>query len=198
MNLHKDREVFLELISRTAEYFTIPEVYVEKDYWVTKILLQISKSEFREDFIFKGGTSLSKVFALIQRFSEDIDLAMFNNQRLNGNQIKKRMKAAEEAITAGLTYVKTPSESKGSQFRKISYAYPRIIDGEFGHASDIILLETNSFTSPEPFSLMPAQSLIAEFLRIGQIEISHLLAKAIPVRGAKFLFLDIPTSFYHF
>lgn len=170
MNLHKDREVFLELISRTAEYFKIPEVYVEKDYWVTRILRQLSQSEFREDFIFKGGTSLSKVYALIQRFSEDIDLAMFNHQRLNGNQIKKRMKAAEETITAGLAYVKRPSESKGSQFRKVSYEYPRIIDGEFGHASDVILLETNSFTSPEPFSLMPAQSLIAEFLRMGQIE----------------------------
>lgn len=170
MNLHNNREIFLELINRTAEYFKIPEVYVEKDYWVTRILLQLSQSEFREDFIFKGGTALSKVFGLIQRFSEDVDLAMFNNRGLNGNQIKRRMRAAEETISAGLTYVKRHGESKGSQFRKVYYEFPRIVDGEFGHASDVILLETNSFTSPEPFSLMPAESLIAEFIREGRID----------------------------
>lgn len=169
MNLHHDREAFLELINRTAEYFEIPEVYVEKDYWVTRILLQLSQSEFRDDFIFKGGTALSKVFGLIQRFSEDVDLAMFNPRGLSGHQVKKRMKAAERTISAGLTYVERPDESKGSQFRKVYYEFPRIVDGEFGHASDVILLETNSFTSPEPFSLMPAESLIAEFIMKGQL-----------------------------
>lgn len=169
MNLHNNREVFLELINLTAEYFKIPEVYVEKDYWVTRTLLQLSQSKFRDDFIFKGGTALSKVFGLIQRFSEDVDLAMFNHQGLNGNQVKRRMRVAEQTISAGLTYVERFGESKGSQFRKVYYEYPRIIDGEFGHASDVILLETNSFTSPEPFSLMPAESLIAEFIREAKI-----------------------------
>ncbi len=41
MNLHNNPDVFLELINRTAEYFKIPEVYVEKDYWVTHVLLPI-------------------------------------------------------------------------------------------------------------------------------------------------------------
>lgn len=170
MNLHDNREVFLELINRTAEHFKIPEVYVEKDYWVTRVLLQLSQSEFREDFIFKGGTALSRVFGLIQRFSEDIDLAMFNHRGLSGNQIKNRIRAAEQTISAGLTCVARPGESKGSQFRKVYYAFPRILDGDFGHASDVILLETNSFTSPEPFSLMPVESLIAEFIRKGAID----------------------------
>ncbi|ENT8826910.1 MULTISPECIES: nucleotidyl transferase AbiEii/AbiGii toxin family protein [Proteus] len=170
MNLHNNPDVFLELINRTAEYFKIPEVYVEKDYWVTHVLLQLSLSEFRNDFIFKGGTALSKVFGLIKRFSEDVDLAMFNNRGLSSNQIKKCMKAAEETIAAGLTYIQKPDESKGSQFRKVYYKFPRIVSGEFGHASDVILLETNSFTSPEPFSFMPTESLIAEFIKKAQIE----------------------------
>ncbi|EMW3559213.1 nucleotidyl transferase AbiEii/AbiGii toxin family protein [Proteus mirabilis] len=170
MNLHNNPDVFLELINRTAEYFKIPEVYVEKDYWVTHVLLQLSLSEFRNDFIFKGGTALSKVFGLIKRFSEDVDLAMFNNRGLSSNQIKKCMKAAEETIATGLTYIQKPDESKGSQFRKVYYKFPRIVSGEFGHASDVILLETNSFTSPEPFSFMPTESLIAEFIKKAQIE----------------------------
>ncbi|WP_432807491.1 nucleotidyl transferase AbiEii/AbiGii toxin family protein [Proteus hauseri] len=66
----------------------------------THVLLQLSQSEFRDDFVFKGGTALSKFFGLIQRFSEDVDLAMFNNRGLSGNQIKNRMKSAEETISA--------------------------------------------------------------------------------------------------
>ncbi|KGD76113.1 nucleotidyl transferase AbiEii/AbiGii toxin family protein [Pantoea vagans] len=170
MNLHEDQEVFLELINRTAVYFKIPEVYVEKDYWVTRALLHLSASEFRADFIFKGGTALSKVFGLIKRFSEDVDLAMFNSSALNGNQIKKRMKSAEEEISKGLKYIKLPTESKGSQFRKVYYEFPRLIQGAFGHASEVILFETNSFTSAEPFSLMSVQSLIAEFINFGEID----------------------------
>lgn len=170
MNLHDNPEMFLELINRTADHFKIPEVYVEKDYWVTRVLLQLSQSEFREDFIFKGGTALSRVFGLIQRFSEDVDLAMFNHRALSDNQIKKRIRAAEQRISAGLTYIESPGESKGSQFRKVYYEFPRIVDGDFGHASDVILLEINSFTSPEPFSPMPVESLIAEFIRKGLIE----------------------------
>ena len=170
MNLHNNQDAFLELINLTAEHFKIPEVYVEKDYWVTRVLLQLSQSEFKDDFIFKGGTALSKVFGLIQRFSEDVDLAMFNNRGLSGNQVKTRMKAAEGVISAGLTYVQREGESKGSQFRKVYYEFPQIVNGDYGHASEVILLETNSFTSPEPFSLMPAESLIAEFIRKGPLD----------------------------
>lgn len=47
---------------------------VEKDTIQSMILLELSKSEI--PFVFKGGTSLSKVYGLIDRFSEDIDLSM--------------------------------------------------------------------------------------------------------------------------
>lgn len=50
------------------------------------------------------------------------------------------------------------------------HEFPIIAKGDFGHASDVILLETNCFTSPEPFTLMPVESLIAEFIRKGKIE----------------------------
>jgi len=55
-------------------------VVVEKDFWVCWILKVISDTpEFRDNFIFKGGTSLSKVYDLINRFSEDIDLVISRN-----------------------------------------------------------------------------------------------------------------------
>lgn len=50
---------------------------IEKDFWVCWILERIfALPEFTEHILFKGGTSLSKVYGVIQRFSEDIDLSL--------------------------------------------------------------------------------------------------------------------------
>ena len=72
MYLHKERETFREIIEQTANYNgRTPEV-VEKDYYVTLILKLLA--EQLELCVFKGGTSLSKGFHVIDRFSEDIDI----------------------------------------------------------------------------------------------------------------------------
>ena len=49
-------------------------VLLEKDFWVCWLLGLLFGSEFAGSLVFKGGTSLSKVFSVIERFSEDIDL----------------------------------------------------------------------------------------------------------------------------
>ncbi len=164
MNLHENKDIFRELITYTSGALNVPEVYVEKDYWVTRVLLFLSNSEFKDDFIFKGGTALSKAFKLINRFSEDVDLALFNRTGLSQGQVKNRMKAAQMAITQGLNEVSRNGESKRGTFRKVYFEFPRIVEGDFGHASDVLLIETNAFADPEPFSLMPIRTLIADFL----------------------------------
>lgn len=66
-----------ELFQQTAAGMGIPEAIVEKDFWVCWILRYLfNTSGFSKDIIFKGGTSLSKVFGIIERFSEDIDLIL--------------------------------------------------------------------------------------------------------------------------
>lgn len=169
MNLHENSQVFTELVIATADSFKIPEVYVEKDYWVTRALMQLSQSEYVEQVVFKGGTSLSKAYKLIQRFSEDIDLAMIVDG-LNSNQVKKLIKQIEATVIANLEYIpRHRVESKHGQFRKTVYRYPRLISGSFGQASDELLLEINCFATPEPASNQLISSLIAEFLqRIGR------------------------------
>lgn len=52
------------------------EQAIEKDWWVTAILVALSKSSWADFLQFKGGTSLSKAWGLISRFSEDIDLTI--------------------------------------------------------------------------------------------------------------------------
>lgn len=71
----------------------LPEQAVEKDYWVTVMLQLIFDSWLSEHIIFKGGTSLSKNGNLIERFSEDIDLAVnYECFGLNDEPTKKQLK----------------------------------------------------------------------------------------------------------
>lgn len=165
MNLHEDNEAFSEFVQLAAETFGLPQVYVEKDYWVTKSLKYLSESVHVDDVVFKGGTSLSKAYRLLHRFSEDIDLAVFKGDKSN-NALKNQIKDVETVVTQSLTYLEDDErESKGSKFRKTVYQYPRSIDGEeFGQASPDLLVEINAFTQPEPFEKRELKTFIAEVL----------------------------------
>ena len=66
------RDIFDQTIAAAAEHLSLPQLAVEKDYWVCQALRAIEEHAPRET-IFKGGTSLEKQ-RLIERFSEDIDL----------------------------------------------------------------------------------------------------------------------------
>jgi len=74
LNLPKDKqqELFKQLSFKTG----IQPQAIEKDAWVTLVLRIVFNSEIAEHLVFKGGTSLSKAYGLIKRFSEDIDIAV--------------------------------------------------------------------------------------------------------------------------
>jgi predicted nucleotidyltransferase component of viral defense system len=74
--LSLNKEERLSLIMRTANAMGISPVLIEKDFWVCWILKNLFSLDVREDLIFKGGTSLSKAFGIIQRLSEDIDITI--------------------------------------------------------------------------------------------------------------------------
>ncbi len=66
-----------ELFSETARQTGIDSIVVEKDFWVCWTLQELFRlPQIGEHLVFKGGTSLSKVFKVIQRFSEDIDVSI--------------------------------------------------------------------------------------------------------------------------
>ncbi len=65
------------IFSETADRKNVADAIVEKDFWVCWVLKQLFSIETLSNrLLFKGGTSLSKVFSAINRFSEDIDLAV--------------------------------------------------------------------------------------------------------------------------
>lgn len=68
-----ERRLYIE---QAAIRRSLSPVIMEKDFWVCWLLGILFESEFAADLVFKGGTSLSKVFGVIDRFSEDIDLSL--------------------------------------------------------------------------------------------------------------------------
>lgn len=74
--LHLTDEQRRTSIAQAAVVSGIAEKAIEKDWWVTLTLKAIFESPYAKFFIFKGGTSLSKGWKLIERFSEDIDIAL--------------------------------------------------------------------------------------------------------------------------
>jgi predicted nucleotidyltransferase component of viral defense system len=88
-----------ELFQIVSNAMGVPAVIVEKDFWVCYILdFLFNRSIFKNHLIFKGGTSLSKCYQLINRFSEDIDLILdwreigyLNFPRKNGQQVKPNL-----------------------------------------------------------------------------------------------------------
>lgn len=88
MQLHEEKELFEQLILVTSEWKQIPPALVEKDYYVTYVLKYLSKTV--PEMIFKGGTSLSKCYHLIERFSEDIDITVSSNPTNSNKQNFKK------------------------------------------------------------------------------------------------------------
>jgi hypothetical protein len=71
-----------EMLNQATELTGLPAIAIEKDWWVTLCLKAVFSAPYSKHIIFKGGTSLSKAWHLIERFSEDIDLAI--DRRLFG------------------------------------------------------------------------------------------------------------------
>ena len=86
----------VEAFTAVAQQKGLPVYAVEKDWWVVQTLdIIFSQFEVAEHLLFKGGTSLSKAWQLINRFSEDIDLALnreylgFDGGLISKSQVKK-------------------------------------------------------------------------------------------------------------
>lgn len=166
MNLHNDRNSFTAAIQAASDRLEILPVFIEKDYWITLVLKRLSAGKFNEGVVFKGGTSLSKGYKLIDRFSEDIDIAVLNVSELLGNQVKNLIRDVVRDISGDLTEIPNhPGTSKGSRFRKSYYTYFKTGDPRFYEGiSDKLIIEINSFANPFPYEKREITSLISTSL----------------------------------
>lgn len=105
--VHEDRD-FDDLLSIAAERQGLAIAAVEKDYWVTHILWAILAQGF--DVWFKGGTSLSKGFGLIKRFSEDLDLKVEPGSVTALPRVSDWTRESRQAIQQRQAYFETLSK----------------------------------------------------------------------------------------
>jgi predicted nucleotidyltransferase component of viral defense system len=160
----------------------LPTDAIEKDWWVVQTLRLIFEMDCADSLVFKGGTSLSKAWGLINRFSEDIDLALdrkflgFEGD-LSNQQIKKLRKASFAYITdefyptlktkfeeTSLTNVEiniTETTDSDQDPRIIEIFYPSVFDN-MGYIRPKVIIEVGSRSLREPFSVRSFRSFVGE------------------------------------
>lgn len=168
MTLDNNIQLFSDAIRAASEHLGIAPIYIEKDYWITKILQQLSRTPQANNTVWKGGTSLSKGYGLIDRFSSDIDVAVLV-EGMNGNQIKTLISKVSKGMTEGIPETDMPGEtSKGSRYRKTYHSYTSTLAGNDPRMKllgNYVIVEINSFANPYPFVKLEIESFITKFLR---------------------------------
>lgn len=109
MRLHEDKALLAEVILRASQPkenggIGVNAGFIEKDYWITRALQQMSRSAANDVSVFKGGTSLSKVYGIGARFSEDVDVAIVRSDGITDAGLKTIIRSTEKAMAEGLAY----------------------------------------------------------------------------------------------
>lgn len=166
LNLHENKQEFRDAIQATSEKMNIRAVYVEKDYWVTLLLKRLSSHPNTSELVFKGGTSLSKAYKVVKRFSEDVDIAIVKGQKTDAAIGRLIKNIAKDVTTDPFTERDEPGiTSKKGLMRRTLHEYPRTVAAtNFGPVRDRLLLEVNCFGNPTPSKQMKINSFIGEHL----------------------------------
>jgi hypothetical protein len=161
---------FTQAIIRAARHFRsqgIREAIIEKDYFVTEALRIINHTAGKR-VIFKGGTSLSKGWNIIQRFSEDIDIFFnptFTEHVLGKHAIDRELKRVRSSIEEhpALVFIKDDSKTIGGFGRSDYFEYPQRF-ASTGEIRNRLLVELGSASGKEPTEKVKLQSYLGRFL----------------------------------
>jgi hypothetical protein len=161
---------FDQAVLQAAEYFrgrALRPAIIEKDYFVTETL-RIIAAAGGDKVIFKGGTSLSKGWNLIQRFSEDIDIfldpAAFK-PALGKKGIDRELKKLRDAVSGhpALTFVQNESQTIGGFGRNDRFSYAQRFGG-VGEVANRVLVEAGTASGREPTTVVSLRSYLGQFL----------------------------------
>lgn len=163
MKLHENNTLFNNAIDYVVESSNISKDIVIKDYYVT-LALKMLYANF-DNIIFVGGTSLSKCFNIINRFSEDVDLAAI------GNSKKGKQKSTEKVIDYftdnWIFKVSHENLRISSNFKPLYLEYPNEYTGLL---SNKVRLELLSFTEPFPTLIKEISALVNVILTEEEIK----------------------------
>lgn len=159
--LHNKKDTFEQLVLRTSEYLGVKAEIVEKDYFVTLFLKRIAA--VMPDIVFKGGTSLSKCYHIIKRFSEDIDLNL--QSEIKPLERKRRqLKANIIQIINDLEFELTNPDAVKSRrdYNRYIIDYPSSLSAAY--LKEQLIVETAIYQRAYPTKVMSADSLIYQYL----------------------------------
>ncbi|MGM0586987.1 MAG: nucleotidyl transferase AbiEii/AbiGii toxin family protein [Bacteroidota bacterium] len=183
MKLHEDAEKLDQAIEAASQHFGIRSIYIEKDYWVTYALKNIFNDRVGNYAVFKGGTSLSKCYSLIHRFSEDIDIVVITeglSKTAASNMVRRVSKRVGDCLTEDVE-----KSSKHGQSRRMVYKYDKKGYGEdYGQISDLIRLDVNTLGYFEPNETISIRSYIADMMDANNQEeyIAEYKLESFPVK----------------
>jgi hypothetical protein len=169
-------------INETAQKIGLPFQSVEKDWWVTQTLAIMFSMNCANSLIFKGGTSLSKAWKIIERFSEDVDLVLDREflgfaGELSKTQISKLRYASYKFLTEkftpelqqkfnelGFTDVLVKYREVDNHDQDpliIEIYYPKLTEKDI-YLRPGVMVEIGSRSLKEPFSPCKFKTLVAE------------------------------------
>ncbi|GMQ85069.1 MAG: nucleotidyl transferase AbiEii/AbiGii toxin family protein [Acidimicrobiia bacterium] len=167
--MFRDESSFQPTIEAAADRLGISAIAVEKDYWVSQVLRVLAEQHL-DDFVFKGGTSLSKGYALIERFSDDIDLLIVKGTRGAG-AIDRLMK--DMGATVGDSLRSTPVSIRSGRGKHRTYrvGYPTSRGGTTSLEATV-LLEMGVRGGAQPSQNVVIGMLLSDVLADGDIDLS--------------------------
>jgi predicted nucleotidyltransferase component of viral defense system len=170
MTLHLDADGLIALLRIVSGNTGIRLDVLEKDYYVTLFLKELSEWQSNLPVYFKGGTALYKALGSIRRFSEDLDLTVCI-EGCSNSQAKRRLeKAANGYLSLPRTSEKDMESNKKGSITSV-YDYESVLGTyipdplqRFSH----VKVEATSFTVSEPFSSLTIAPLVYDKAADGQ------------------------------
>lgn len=153
-----------EIIETVARELGRSEQMVEKDTIQSMFLYELAKSEL--PFVFKGGTSLSKAYDLIDRFSEDIDLSM-TRRPTQSERVQSKKLITTIADGLGLTLSNAEEIMSRYDYNKYVFKY----ESMFAPIPLEIIIETSYYQAVYPVERHTVGSLVGKFCKERDIEL---------------------------
>ena len=158
----RDNDTFDATIDAAAERLGISATAIEKDYWVSEVLRSLVAG-FPADFVFKGGTSLSKAYRLVERFSEDVDVLVLPGDRGRGATGKLMKAMADNAALFVGGQARPVGGAETGRHRSSDIGYPTSRPAT-ALLRTAVLLEMGIRGGDQPHEQRPIGSLLGDVL----------------------------------
>lgn len=162
MYLHRDRETFKDMVEQAADGNGRTPAVVEKDYYVTLILKLLS--EQLAECVFKGGTSLSKGFHVIDRFSEDIDITF--KEHIGESRRKKLKNVVLKGISEelGMPVANWEETQSDRDYNAYLFSYESVFGLQDDRLPQYVKLETALGSYSFPTQTVEIRNYIGDYL----------------------------------